>query len=104
MAVNVPDHTADGKAKAAELRKNREYRLVGRIVADENRLTALKRRILHQLAHGAGLVDAGCLDFEDELAGQDFDRPARRRSADILDRRTQGIALVLGQNSRTELG
>src|SRR5690349_15905183 len=94
MAVDVRDHAADGKTQAAELRQDWEYRLVGRVVADENRVTALERRIFHQLAYRAGFVDSRHFDLEDELAGQDLNRSARRRGADIGDRGAQRVALI----------
>ena len=42
-----------------------------------------ERRAFHQFAHRVGLVDAGRLDLDDQLAGQDLDRArrhARRKS------------------------
>ncbi len=75
-------------------------------------------RMLHQFAHRIGLVDAGRLDLDDELAGQDFDRARRDFGANLVDggahrsrlvgrqpiMQGERIALVLGENARPEFG
>ena len=118
MAVDVRDDAADREPEPAELRQDRKHRLVGRVVADEYRLAALERWIFHQFTDRAGFVDPCHLDLEYKLAGQDFDRAARRAAADPLDGHAQiiafirrqpvvqgeRIAFVFDQNSGAELG
>ncbi len=61
MSIDVRHNPADRKSQAAELRNDAEHRLIGRIVADKNRIAAGERRMAHQFADRIGLVDAGRL-------------------------------------------
>ena len=76
---------ADREADAAEFRHHRESRLVGHVVADEDRAAALERRVLHQFAHRRALVERGLLHLDDGLAGQDLDRGRGKARADRAD-------------------
>src|SRR5271165_6816160 len=70
--------TAHRKAQAAELRHDAKHRLVGNIVADEDRAALGKWRVPHQFAYCFGLVDAGRLDFDDEVARQNLNAAGSR--------------------------
>src|SRR5580698_1777965 len=77
MAVDVDRHPADGESQAAELRNDAEHRLVGSVVADEDRIALRERCAPHQFADGIGLADAARLDLDDEFAGQYLDGARR---------------------------
>src|SRR5262249_53018740 len=71
------DLPADRNADAAELRHDGDCRLVGGVVADEDRPTASEGRVPHQLPHTRSLVETDRLDLEDEFAGKNLDRLGR---------------------------
>ena len=118
MSVDVRHDPANRKAQAAELRNDAEYRLVGDIVADEDRIAVGEWRAVHQVADRIGLVDAGRFDLDDELAGQNFNCAGRGIGANLVDRRahrigffgrqpivqSERIAFVLGEDAGAEFG
>ena len=69
----APDRETD----AVEFRQHLECRLVGHVVADEDRAASLERRVLHQLAHRGALVERGLLHLHHRFARQDLDRASR---------------------------
>src|SRR5437764_470142 len=74
------DLASDRVADAAEFRQHRKGCVVGGVVADEYRAAAGKWWMAHQPANGTAFVEAGTLDFDHRLAGEDLDgvhRPLR---------------------------
>src|SRR5450631_3847315 len=56
---------ANGKGKAAKIRHDREYALVGDIVTDKDWTAALERFVCHQFEHTGCLAKAGVFDLAD---------------------------------------
>ena len=104
------------KAQPAESGNDVEHRLVGGVVADEDRMPTGERRVPHQGVDRVAFVDAGGFDLEHELARQDVDGMVRLPRADAFDGRLQRrpqmrrkavmqrqrITLVLDQNTGPE--
>ena len=93
MAVDARDDAADRKAQAAELGNDAEHRLIGNVVANENRAPAAKWCMLHQLYHRRRLADARRLDLDNGFAGQHLDRAGGQLVAYGDDRRLQRLVL-----------
>ena len=73
MTMHAGNDAADGESEPAEIRNDAEDRLVGRVVADENRMPVVEWRVVHQLADGGRLAHPGRLDLEHLLARQHID-------------------------------
>src|SRR6185437_2355470 len=66
--------TTDAETLAANFRQHFENRLIGDIIADENRDATGKGRMRHQLANARAFVDTRPLDFEYRLSQEQFGR------------------------------
>ena len=73
-AGNAVEWPPDREPHAAERGQLRENRLIGHVVADENRSAAGKRRLRHQPANRRTFADARALDFKQSLAEEHFQR------------------------------
>jgi hypothetical protein len=62
----------DGESISAKFRQDREHRLVGGVVADEDRGAVRERLTGHQLGDGRALVEILGLNLDDGLAEQRF--------------------------------
>src|SRR5207248_2506735 len=78
-AGNPGELAADRKSQAVEFRKHGKGRFISNVVPDEDGATPVERRMLHQFANSAALVEGGKLDLDDLLPRQDLDRARRVR-------------------------